>query len=95
LPGRRAKRDFAETIEKFYSKKTVMQKARDDKSCDSFATGMKDLSDYAEKNFEDEHLINQHLKIAYSLCSECKRTQANNCGEVFRRLGLAKDYLVA
>jgi len=94
LPGKRARKEFAGIIESLYDNKTVVLKSVDERLCNSSQMKLKDFRDYAEKNFSNEELTKQNLAIAYNLCAGCKRLpEDNNCDEVFRRIGLAKDYL--
>jgi hypothetical protein len=96
IPGKRARMEFAEIVKGLYDMKMIMFDSSDEKECDSFQRRLKDHYDYAKKNFGSDELTKQHLEIAYNSCKNCKRLpENNNCDEVFRRIGLAKDYLMA
>ncbi|MFH1473408.1 MAG: hypothetical protein ABIE55_00805 [Candidatus Aenigmatarchaeota archaeon] len=95
LPGARAKREFAAIIESFHKDGTVSPEQCNTEKCKYRATMVKDLVDYAEKNFGKEELTKQYLQTACNSCMECTGTpEDNNCEDVFRRVGLAGHYLI-
>ena len=96
FPEKRARRDFARIVKESYNQKMIMFDSSEDSLCDSFARGVKDCFDYAERNFGRDGTLKKDLETAYQLCSSCKRDPENdnyNCDEVFRKLKATIDHL--
>jgi hypothetical protein len=90
----KAKKEFAVIIESVSKSGPVNPEQCNTTQCEHVATRVKDLADYAEKNFPKSELTKQYLQTAYCSCANCPRIpKNNNCEDVFRRVNLAKHYL--